>query len=137
MDLKALPILRKNLRVFINADKRSIVLKRVPKVPSNNGSWTEGVAVDLAAQDFRLVPMKRRLSALEVDTQDGHIPIEDWVLVGEVTRDIQSDDEFFLNGDFFKVVGVEPKVNERAKSDRIVVQVTMQGAGHLGNGLPG
>jgi hypothetical protein len=136
MDQKALPVLRRLLREFIKADPREVVLKRPIKIASDNGSWTEGTPEELDPQIFCLVPMKRRLSALEVDTQDGKIQLEDWVLVGEVKRDIQADDEFELNGDFFKVVRVEPKVNDRDKADRVVAQVTMLGVEHDGHGEP-
>lgn len=136
MDQKAMPVLRRLLKEFIKADPREVVITRSMKVASTNGSWTEGNPLELDPQVFRLVPMKRRLSGLEVDTQDGHVQIEDWVLVGSVKSDIEQDDEFDLNGDHFKVVRVEPKVNDRAKADRVVVQVTMQGVEHEGDGEP-
>lgn len=135
MDRKALPLLRKNLKEFIKADPREITLQRVEKVPTDNGSWIEGDPEEIDPQIFRIVPMKRRLSNLEVDTQDGDIPLADFVLVGFWNADCQADDEFDLNGDKYKVVQVEPKINEdRSKADRLVVQVTMRGGKHDGDG---
>lgn len=136
MDQRAMPVLRRLLKEFVKADPREVIISRSVKIDSDNGSWTEGNPEVLDPQIFRLVPMKRRLSGLEVDTQDGHLQVEDWVLVGSVKSDIMADDEFDMNGDHFKVVRVEPKVNDRAKADRVVVQVTMQGGEHEGNGEP-
>jgi hypothetical protein len=136
MDQRAMPVLRRLLKEFVKADPREVIVSRPTKIESDNGSWTEGDPEVLDPQIFRLVPMKRRLSGLEVDTQDGHLQVEDWVLVGAVDTDIMQDDEFDLNGDHFKVVRVEPKVNDRAKADRVVVQVTMQGVEHEGDGEP-
>jgi hypothetical protein len=136
MDLKAMPMLRKNLKAFIMADPRSIVVFRPQKTETDNGSWTEGSPEELEPQIFRLTPMKRRLSGMEVTTQDGSIPIQDEVLVGFHTADIQADDEFDLEGDHYKVVQVVPKLNrDRDKADRVVAQLTLAMGRHDGDGF--
>lgn len=127
LDLKALPLLRKNLDEFIKADPVTIVLTRRDPQRTASGGWTQGPPRDLPSQQFRTVPFKRRLSNTRAQTADGDVISEDWVLVGRINVDIRRDDTFYLNGDKYKVTNVEPKTNDRSKTDRVVAEVLMQG----------
>jgi hypothetical protein len=127
MERKGLAVLRRNMKVFIEADYRDIWLERPTKTPTSNGSWIEGLPDPLAPQMFRLIPAKRRHSNPEVDSQDGNIPFQDWTMIGEYDADVQRDDEFTLNGDRYKVTAVTPDTAEREFTDRVVVQLELRG----------
>ena len=122
MDLKALPLLRRNVDAFIKADPVELVLNRVQRVPTAAGGYTEET-YDTPPQQFRLVPFKRRLTNQEANTQDGPIPHLDYVLVGRYNVDVEKGDFFDLNGDRWRVVGVEPNTDRRSRTDRVSAQL--------------
>ncbi len=122
MDKRALPLLRRNIDVFIKADPALIELKRSTKVETPAGGWTETFSI-LPPQEFRLVPFKRRLTAQEVNTQDGPIPRLSYTLVGRYNVDVEKGDIFDLNDDRWRVVGVEPNTDRRERTDRVVAEL--------------
>jgi len=117
-----LKVMRKIVGAFIAADETEIILTRLTKIVTSNGSWVEGLAYDLDPQRFRIVPFKRRLVHQEADTQDGAIPLEPYVLVGRPDVDVQRDDEFTFADRQCKVVGVEAMTADGELTDRIVVE---------------
>lgn len=127
LDLKALPVLRKNMDAFIRADPLDIVLVRTEKKRTVSGGYVQVAPTPLPPQQFRLVPFKRRLSNFVARTDDGEIPGEDWVLVGRINVDIQRDDTFTYNGDEYRIISIEPKTDDRSKTDRVVAEVQMLG----------
>lgn len=127
MERKGLKILRRNLKVFIDADYREINLERPKKMATEAGGWIEGQFENLPPQRARLVPAKRRRGDPEIDSQDGNIPVGDWELVGYIDIDIKRDDEFSLNGERYKVLRVTPDTDEREFTDRLVAQLEMKG----------
>lgn len=126
MDITNVRALRRVMGAFIRADLRMVSLSRKKKIDSGAGSWVWGDAQTLPPQPFRLVPMKRRLSDLTSDTQDGRIPAIDYVLVGQWNADILVGDEFTLNSTQYKIVGIEPHTNERSHTDRVVAQLEVR-----------
>lgn len=127
LDLKAMPTMRANLLEFIKADPIFLVLSRPTLTKTTAGGWVKGVPRSLPRQMFRLTPFKRRLSNMQVTNQAGSIPNLDYVLVGKHTADIRRDDEFDYNGDHYRVVSVEPKTDDRTRTDRVVAQLEVLG----------
>lgn len=128
LDLKAMPTLRQNLKEFINADPIDIVLTRPTLTATAAGGFIRGEPTVLTRQRFRLVPFKRRLSSTQSTTQMGNVSVLEYVLVGRWNANIRRDDEFTMNGDNYRVVSIEPKADDRYKTDRVVVQVEIHGA---------
>jgi hypothetical protein len=122
MDVRAMPMLRRNVDAFIKADPVTISLQRVVRVDTPAGAWTEEF-YELPPQEFRLVPFKRRLTSQESNTQDGAIPHLSYSIVGRYTVDIAKGDIFDLNGDRWRVVGVEPNTDRRSRTDRVVAEL--------------
>lgn len=129
MERIGLADLRINMKEFIRADWRDIILERPTKAATDAGSWIEGNPIQIGPQRFRLIPAKRRASNPEVDSQDGNIPIQDWTMIGYWDADIQPDDEFTLNGDRYKVTAITPDTSEREFADRVTAQLELRALG--------
>lgn len=127
LDLKAMPTLRQNLKEFIKADPISIVLTRPTLTKTAAGGYIAGAPTFITRQQFRLVPFKRRLSGMQTATEIGNAALLDYVLVGYWNANIRRDDEFEYNGDNYRVVSIEPKSDDRTKTDRVVVQIEIHG----------
>lgn len=129
MDIKALPLLRKNLDSFIRADPVNISLVRSRKQKTPAGGYIKEAAITLNPQQFRLVPFQRRLFEFTNPGQvSGYVPNLRYALIGRWNVDILRDDEFDYNGDHYKVVSVEPKTNARSTTDRVVAEVWVEPA---------
>lgn len=127
MDLKALPLLRKNLDSFIRADAISITLMRSRKQRTPAGGYKKEAPTALDPQEFRLVPFQRRLYEFTNPGQvTGYVPVLRYALVGRWDVDIQRDDEFDINDDHYRVVSVEPRTNDRTTTDRVVAEVSIE-----------
>lgn len=126
LDLKALPVLRRNLREFVRADPIMVTITRPVLTRTAAAGYKKTSSSTLAPQQFRLVPFKRRLSDYTSVTPHGTYSVEYYVLVGEVTVDIRRDDTFELNGDHYRVVSVEPKTEDRTKTDRVVAEIRIE-----------
>ena len=129
MERIGLAELRVNMKEFIRADYRDIILERPTKAPTDAGSWIEGNPVQIAPQRFRLIPAKRRASNPEVDSQDGNIPAQDWTMIGYWDADVQVDDEFSLHDDRYKVTAITPDTAEREFTDRVTAQLELRARG--------
>lgn len=127
LDLKAMPTMRQNMKEFIKADPISIVLTRPTLTHTAAGGYIKGAPATITRQQFRLVPFKRRLSNQQITTEMGNVALLDYVLVGYWNADIRRDDEFEYNGDNYRVVSIEPKADDRTKTDRVVVQIEIHG----------
>lgn len=109
---------------YIKSDPLEVTFTRTMKLETESGAWVEVPPTTLDPQQFRLVPMKRRLYDYTNRTaQDGDIPIMQYTLVGRYNVDILRDDTFVHNGDKYKVISVEPKTNDRTRTDRVVAQI--------------
>lgn len=127
LDLKAMPTLRQNLKEFIKADPISLVLMRPTLTKTAAGGYIKGASTPITRQTFRLVPFKRRLSESQVTSQMGNTQLLNYVLVGYWNANIRRDDEFEYNGDNYRVVSIEPKADDRSKTDRVVVELEIHG----------
>lgn len=117
---------RSNLRTYIQADPVTIVFTRYPRIDDGAGGWVKGEAVTLAPQVMRLVPYKRRLSSLTDMITAGEIPNAQYSLVAPYNADAKAYDEFELNGEWMKVIGVEPKSEIPDMSDRLTILIEIR-----------
>ena len=127
LDLKALPLLRKNMREFIKADPVQLVLYRPQITETDTGGYIVGASIDMPPQQFRLVPYKRRITIFTAQTADGDLPTVPWVLVGEPHVNIRRDDTFTYQDDQYKVISVEPKMQDPTLTDRVVAEIMFYG----------
>lgn len=111
---------------FIRSDPVNIVFKRSVTRTTTNGGFREDPPQEVASQQVRLIPFKRRRYDYTHRTASGDIPVEQYELVGRWDIDIQRDDEFVYGGDNYKVISVEPKLEDRTRTDRVVAQVEIQ-----------
>lgn len=123
MDKQMAGPLRKVMAAFIRADSRSIVLRRPSHEKTDTGGFRKSGFVPLPAQDFRLVPYKRRLTDMVRNMQNGEIPNLLYVLVGFHNADVQRNDEFELDGAYYRVQGLEPHTAVEEYTDRKVAQL--------------
>ena len=100
--------------------------RRYPKVDDGAGGWKKGPVQEIPPQTMRLVPYKRRLSSLTDHTSDGDIPNVQYSLVAPIDVDVQRWDEFTLNDAEYKVMGIEPKTQNRAISDRVTILIEIR-----------
>jgi hypothetical protein len=120
LDLKALPMLRKNLDAFIRADPLMISLARSVKIQTDAGGWVKGPPVILAPQQFRIGWFTRRLSKSVNNTAEGYISVQSYIIIGRWDVDLLRDDEFDYQGNHYIVDEVEPKTDDRTHTDRVV-----------------
>jgi hypothetical protein len=128
MDATMAKELRAVMEEFIRADGRMISLQRPEFSRTDTGGYAKGNYSSLPPQLFRLVPYRRRLTDLTTPRADGEVPTLPYVLVGLYNSNIQRMDEFTLDGVFYRVQGIEPHTNDRAHTDRVVVQLISLGA---------
>lgn len=126
MERVGLGVLRRNMREFIKADYRDLILERPVKMKTPAGSWIQGEPELIGPQRFRLIPDKRRPSKPEIDNQEGSIPYQGWSMIGYWDADIQKDDEFELNGDRYKVVSITPDTSQRQFTDRVTALLELR-----------
>lgn len=116
------PHLRKVMAAFIEADGRSISLKRPTFTKTPTGGYVKGNYVDVPPQVFRLVMYRRRLTDLTTPKADGEVPTLPYVLVGAFDSDVERMDEFVLDGVYYRIQGLEPHTTG-PYSDRKVAQL--------------
>ena len=117
---------RKNLTAFIAADSVSVSLTRYPRIDDGAGGWVKGPPTIIAPQVMRLVPYKRRLSTLTDMVTAGEIPNVQYSLIAQYNADVERYDEFDLNGEAMKVIGVEPKSHIPEMSDRLTILIEIR-----------
>lgn len=113
------------MAAFIAADSRSIPLMRPSFERTPTGGFKKSAWTVQAAQDFRLVPYKRRLTDLVSNMAAGELPHLMYVLVGTYNCNIERMDEFELDGAFYRVQGIEPHTGVEAYTDRKVAQLVV------------
>lgn len=126
LDIKALRVNRRTIDNFIRADPVTVKLIRSELKESGDGGYVKAGPQTLPDQQFRLVPFKRRLYDYTAKTASGDVPVEQYALVGRVSVDIRRDDEFDYNNDRYRIISVEPKMDDRERSDRVVAQIELK-----------
>lgn len=125
MDRPMAEALRKVMKAFIAADSRSIQLQRPVLEKTPTGGFKKAAWEVRPAQNFRLVPYKRRLTDIVKTMANGEIPYLLYVMVGEYNADIQRMDEFELDGAYYRVQGLEPHTAVEQYTDRKVAQLVV------------
>lgn len=125
MDKMMIPALRRVMAEFIAADSRSIELQRPKLEKTPTGGFKKAAWEILPAQNFRLVPYKRRLTDLVKNMANGEIPHIAYVMVCPWDSDIKRLDEFDMDGAYYRVQGLEPHTAVQEYTDRKVAQVVV------------
>lgn len=117
---------RKNLLLYIAADPVDVTFTRYPRIDDGAGGWLKGPPVTIATQTMRLVPYKRRLSKLTDMVTAGEIPNVQYSLISRWDADVERYDEFQINGEWMKVIGVEPKGDAAVMTDRLTILIEIR-----------
>jgi len=113
---------RRLLRKFVDAEPADIVLFRPTMTGTVAGGLVKGTPTPLAAQHFRLVPFKKRLTQITRDTPDGNIINLAYVLIGEWDADVKPGDYFEWENGVYDVLSIEPN-----RSYRTAANITYRG----------
>lgn len=127
MDLQMLLMLRQVMREFILANYRTIQLRRPHFSKTEAGGYVRSNWEVVEPQQFRLIPFKRRITDQALEVADGEIPNLPYVLVGFHDCNLKRNDEFFYNGGYYRVLGVEPNTEDRVHTDRVMAQLKYLG----------
>lgn len=119
--------LRKIMAQFILADSRTILLQRPSLEKTPTGGYRKAAWEIQPAQEFRLVPYKRKLTDLVRVMANGEIPTEQYTLIGFWNCNLQRLDEFELDGNYYRVQEIEPHTDATEFTDRKVAQLIMIG----------
>lgn len=119
---------RRLLRAFLDAERVEVVILRPTLTKTAGGGLRKDTPVKIPIQVFRLVPFKKRLTAMTRDTPDGNIINLPYVLLGYPDADVRAGD-YFEVGDgvsiapgMYDVISIEPN-----RSYRTAVNVTFRG----------
>lgn len=104
---------RRNVDAFEKADPIELRILRAPEpTKTDAGGWVQGDSEPLPApfdvQSARIVHNTRRYKAGLVNTEAGDIPDTDYLLIGSHTLNVEADDVFIWDGDYYKIIGVHP-----------------------------
>lgn len=105
---------RRNVRAFIAADPISLVIER-PGEPTKNpatGGYVPSPGTTLQAQTARIVQNKRRYNNGIVNSEAGDIPHTDYLLIGMHTLNVEVNDAFIWQGEYYKVTGIHEARDE-------------------------
>lgn len=121
---------RRQVHMEIKSDPVRITLMRRTKIDTPDGGWKwsdEALPVTKVPVEVLIMPAKRRLSEMTVNTELGDVVEYPFILLGRHDLDVQRDDEFQWNGDAFQVktVYIKDEVSH-------TVQVDYFGGAHNG-----
>jgi hypothetical protein len=105
---------RRLVREFIKADFVDVELtRRTGRTKTAGGGWTTVPAVPLPPQIARIIPSKRRFDNGLVNAEAGALPKSEYLLLGSHRMDVEVDDSFFWQGNYYKITGILPHREER------------------------
>lgn len=110
---------RRQIRAMVEADEFQLVLTRRAKVDLPDGGWRWGPEVVLPPQTATLLPYKRRMSDMVIDTEQGDLTVYQYLVVAEGPLDILRDDEFEHLDRKFRVDSVDVKTEVRTSASVI------------------
>lgn len=116
-----LVVARKNTIALINADPRTISLRRPTFVTSAAGGKIKGSPVTVSPQTFRIVPSSGQVWDRTKSTPDeGRVLDVTMMLIGRYDADIEQNDEFDWDEDgmagYWKVIHVSPLRHYRTQA---------------------
>lgn len=107
---------RRQINALIQSDPTQIVLTRTTMVADGAGGFKKGPQVVLDPQTITIVPFKRRMSEMLINTELGDVVEYPYIVLGYPTLDIQREDTFTWNGDSFSVHAVDIKQDVRVSA---------------------
>lgn len=111
---------RRQIDEMIRRDAEYISFRRKTRIRTADNGWIEGPEETLAPQQVSLIPFKRRMTEIMVNTEFGDVPDLPYVLLGRHNLNIQQYDTFTLRGEEFRVESIdigEPDVKTAAHID--------------------
>ena len=100
---------RRQVDAIIRADPAVITLVRRAKVSTPDGGWRWDSPATLPPIEVSIVPAKRRLSEMLVNTELGDVVDYPYVILARWNTDIRRNDRFTWNGDQFEVQSIHIK----------------------------
>lgn len=98
---------RRQTEAFIREDRVIVDILRATKTTTAGGGKVLGAKTSIAKlQEMRLVPASSRHGQV-ANTEQGTVEAADHVLVGTWNADVKKDDEFEVNGQWYRVVSVD------------------------------
>lgn len=116
MNRAELVVRRRLVKAFIDADPVDIVLTRTSKVATRGAGFKQGTPRDLDPLRGRIVPTKRRWTDPFVVIQPGDVIRYPFLFFCRFDADIEKNDEFEWNGEYFVIVSIDPKREERIQA---------------------
>lgn len=101
---------RRQVDAEINADPVRVTMERREKTSDGAGGFVWGSYVPQAPVEVLIMPAKRRMSDMLVNTELGDVVDYPFWLLARHTADIQPGDKFLWEGDTFVVKQIHIKV---------------------------
>lgn len=110
---------RRQVDAEIKTDPVSISIIRREKIDTLDGGWKWDDAEPLEPITVLIMPAKRRMSEMTVNTELGDVVDYPYIVLGYHYDDIQRDDSFYWNGDRFQVktLHIKDQVSKTAQVD--------------------
>lgn len=101
----ALKMERRQVEALIKYDPVEILFNRRTKISDGAGGykWSPYAPLPVGPQEVTLIPFKRRLADMTINTEMGHVVNYPWTIVAVPEVDIERGDRFIHNGDEFEV----------------------------------
>ncbi len=116
---------RRQINAMILKDFVNISFIRKTKVDVAGGGWRWSDPTPIDPQQVSLIPFKRRMSELLINTEIGDVPDLPYVLLGRHNLDIMPDDIFIYQGETFQVITIDLK-----REVRVAAHVDYFGGGN-------
>ena len=102
---------RRIVNAEINADPSYVLVMRAIRVDTADGGYKDlpRAAIGSTPQQVLIVPAKRRLSDMLINTELGDLPKYPYLLVARHDADFKRGDTFEWRGDDFQVKSVHEK----------------------------
>ena len=110
---------RRQVDAEIRTDPVAIALIRRTKIETPDGGWRWSEPTTLDPIVVLIMPAKRRVGDVTINTELGDVINYPFVLLGRHNHDIRRDDSFYWNGDLFQVeaLHIKDQVSKTAMID--------------------
>lgn len=103
---------RRQVQAEILINPVDIIFIRKTQVDDGAGGWVWSDPTPTDPQRVRIIPAKRSLSEMLVNTELGHIVEYPFIVLAMYNANIQRDDEFWHAGDHYQVKSIYPETQE-------------------------
>lgn len=100
---------RRQVNAEIRTDPVEVSMIRRTKVEVPGGGWRWSAPTPQPKIEVLIMPAKRRMSDMQVNTEMGDIVDYPFILLARHDADIRRDDEFVWEGDRFEVMQIHIK----------------------------